>query len=106
MLSWHEQRGRGEEPEFPAPGFTWNQLGDLAQQFYRDYASLSWAELLERLVRAKSGIMALIEQRSDEELYGSPWYGKYTAGRMIQFNTSSPYANARRRLRTWLREQE
>ena len=106
VLSWHEQRGRGEEPEFPAPGFTWNQLGDLAQQFYRDYASLSWAELLERLVRAKSGIMALIEQRSDEELYGSPWYGKYTAGRMIQFNTSSPYANARRRLRTWLREQE
>ncbi|WP_353959734.1 ClbS/DfsB family four-helix bundle protein [Corynebacterium atrinae] len=25
-----------------------------------------------------------------------PWYGKWTMGRMISFNTSSPYADARR----------
>ncbi|AEK35966.1 hypothetical protein CVAR_0614 [Corynebacterium variabile DSM 44702] len=105
VLSWHEQRARGDEPEFPAPGYTWNQLGDLAQQFYRDYADLSWAELLERFDQAKAGITSLIEGLSNEELYGEPWYGKYTAGRMIQFNTSSPYANARRRIRAWLREQ-
>lgn len=105
VLSWHEQRARGDETEFPAPGYTWNQLGDLAQQFYRDYADLSWAELLERFDQAKAGITSLIEGLSNEELYGEPWYGKYTAGRMIQFNTSSPYANARRRIRAWLREQ-
>ena len=29
----------------------------------------------------------------------------HTAGRMIQFNSSSPYANARRRIRAWLRDQ-
>ncbi len=105
VLSWHELRGRGIEPEFPVPGLTWNQLGDLAQRFYRDYADLSWPELLERFEQAKSGVVSLITGLSDEELYGEPWYGKYTAGRMIQFNTSSPYANARRRIRAWLREQ-
>jgi hypothetical protein len=32
-------------------------------------------------------------------LYGRGWYETWTMGRMIQFNTSSPYANARGRLR-------
>ncbi|EPE9290931.1 ClbS/DfsB family four-helix bundle protein, partial [Escherichia coli] len=34
-------------------------------------------------------------------LYGRPWYTKWTMGRMISFNTSSPYANANGRLRKW-----
>lgn len=38
VLSWHEQRARGIEPDFPAPGYAWNDLGSLAQQFYRDGA--------------------------------------------------------------------
>lgn len=105
VLCWHELQGRGVEPEFPAPGFTWKQLGDLAQRFYDDYAYLSWPELLGRFEQAKLGIVSLITGLSDEELYGAPWYGKYTAGRMIQLNTSSPYANARRRIRAWLRVQ-
>ncbi|MFE3838233.1 ClbS/DfsB family four-helix bundle protein [Pseudogemmobacter sonorensis] len=33
-----------------------------------------------------------------------PWYGKWTKGRMIQFNSTSPYANARGRIRKWLRD--
>lgn len=61
---------------------------------------------LATLAQAKSDVVALVEGLSNDELYGSPWYGKYTAGRMIQFNTSSPYANARRRIRSWLRDQE
>ncbi|MGI1213336.1 ClbS/DfsB family four-helix bundle protein [Escherichia coli] len=30
-----------------------------------------------------------------------PWFKKWTMGRMISFNTSSPYANANGRLRKW-----
>lgn len=104
VLSWHEDRAIGIEPAFPAEGFAWNQLGDLAAKFYTDYQDLPWPELLARFETAKNGILDLIHGLSDEELYGDPWYGKHTAGRMIQFNTSSPYANARRRIRAWLRE--
>lgn len=32
------------------------------------------------------------------------WYQKWTMGRMIQLNTSSPYDNARKRLRKWKRQ--
>lgn len=103
VLSWHEQRHAGVEPEFPAAGYRWNQLGELAQKFYDDYSGLDWSALLVRFANARRRIVALIDAHSDHDLYGVTWYGKYTAGRMIQFNTSSPYANARRRLRAWLR---
>ncbi len=60
-------------------------------------------QLLERLNLAKDRIVASVEERSNAELYERPWYGKWTMGRMIQLNTSSPYENARGRLRKWLK---
>ncbi|MBJ7220840.1 ClbS/DfsB family four-helix bundle protein [Brenneria sp. L3-3C-1] len=53
------------------------------------------------MVKNKTELLALIEAHSDEQLYGQPWYGKWTRGRMIQFNTASPYKNATGRLRDW-----
>ncbi len=106
VLSWHAQRAAGVEPAFPAEGYRWNQLGELAGSFYTQCADLSWSELLDRFDRAEKAILALIDRLDDAALYGAPWYGTHTAGRMIQFNTSSPYANARTRLRRWLRERE
>ena len=101
VLKWHERRGAGLAVDFPEIGYKWNELGRLAGKFYADYAELSWPELLARLAAAKERIVELVGARTDAELYGAPWYEKYTMGRMIQFNTSSPYANARGRLRKW-----
>ena len=101
-----ENAMQGELLEFPEAGYGWNELGRLARKFYEDYASLSYAELLERLALAKLRIVRLIEDHSDHDLYGAPWYRSYTMGRMIQFNTSSPYANAQGRLRKWVKAQE
>ncbi|MBO1900895.1 ClbS/DfsB family four-helix bundle protein [Leucobacter weissii] len=103
VLIWHERRRNGLEDEFPAEGVTWNELGKLARRYYADRADASWEDLRRRLVDVKERIVALIEGSSDEELYGAAWYGKWTLGRMISFNTSSPYANARKRIRAWLR---
>ncbi len=101
VLKWLHRDAAGLAITFPEEGFKWNELGRLAQKFYADYDGLAHAERLERLKDAKSSIVSLIEARSDEALYGRPWYGKWTLGRMIQFNTSSPYDNARARLRSW-----
>ena len=81
----------------------WNQLGLLARKFYADYQNLDWKDLLTRLTAANLRLMETISSRPNDELYGRPWYGKWTKGRMIQFNTSSPYANARGRIRKWLK---
>ena len=46
-------------------------------------------------------LLRLIENKSNSELYEMPWYKSYTLGRMIQLNTSSPYKNARLKIRKW-----
>lgn len=105
VLKWLDRDASGQPIDFPETGFKWNELGLLAQKFYRDYDAVPYQQLLERLEAAKDLIISLIEARSNDELYGRPWYEKWTMGRMIQFNTSSPYDNARGRLRKWKKAQ-
>ncbi|ARR51641.1 ClbS/DfsB family four-helix bundle protein [Photobacterium damselae] len=40
---------------------------------------------------------------SNHQLYQEPWYEKWTLGRMIQFNTSSPMKNVRTKVRRFKR---
>lgn len=103
VLTWHRRRDEGLPDEFPAAGIKWNELGLLAQRYYAEHSEDSWHALRRQLRDAKEEIVALVAGHSNAELYGLPWYGKWTMGRMISFNTSSPYANARRRLCSWLR---
>lgn len=102
---WLDRDDRGEPVDFPEAGFTWNELGPLARKFYADHEALGWPERLERLRAVKEQLVSTITDRSNDELYGKGWYGNWTKGRMIQFNTSSPYANARTRIRKWLKAQ-
>jgi hypothetical protein len=105
LLKWLDRDDRGEPVDFPETGFKWNELGLLARKFHADHEALDWPVRLERLSAVKDQLVATISARSDGELYGKGWYGKWTKGRMIQFNTSSPYANARARIRKWLKAQ-
>ena len=104
VLKWHARRDAGLPVDFPETGYEWNQLGPLAQKFYADYEGVPLDVLLRRFADAKGRIVERIERQDDAALYGEPWYGAYTMGRMIQFNTSSPYVNARGRLRKWKKE--
>jgi hypothetical protein len=57
--------------------------------------------LLEKLDQTVKDILLIIDKKTNNELYEVTWYDKWTRGRMIQFNTSSPYNNARGRIRKW-----
>ncbi|MHA7970496.1 ClbS/DfsB family four-helix bundle protein [Rhizobium sp. CAU 1783] len=101
VLKWVRLRNEGLEPDFPETGFKWNQLGQLAQKFYRDQSGLDFPTRVERLRATHAQLVALVAGLDDAALYGHGWYEKWTLGRMIQFNTASPYANARARIRKW-----
>ena len=103
MLKWLGRDETGQPTDFPETGFKWNELGRLAQKFYRDYEATPYPELIEHLAAAKARIVSLIEALSNDDLYGRSWYEKWTMGRMIQFITASPYDNARGRLRKCLK---
>lgn len=104
VLKWLDRDEQGLPVDFPETGFKWNELGRLAQKFYQDYQDVAYAQLLNALEQVKQRLVDYIATRSEEDLYGRAWYGKWTKGRMIQLNTSSPYANARGRIRKWLQD--
>lgn len=106
VLKWHAGRNAGEAVDFPETGYRWNQLGQLAGKFYHDYEDLPFAALKQRLLDTKNRIIALVSGYDNHQLYQQPWYEKWTMGRMIQFNTSSPYSNARCRLRQWKKARQ
>lgn len=106
VLKWLELDRNGKVIDFPEVGYKWNQLGELAQKFYDDYSAHSFEENRSHLTTVKDRLVNEILKRSDDELYGSPWHRKWTKGRMIQFNSSSPYENARGRIRKWLKQKE
>ncbi|WNU98966.1 ClbS/DfsB family four-helix bundle protein [Enterobacter sp. DTU_2021_1002640_1_SI_PRY_ASU_LCPMC_013] len=101
VVKWITADAKGLPVDFPETGYKWNQLGLLAQKFYSDYNELNYDLLVSELQTVKNEIIKLIDARTDEVLYGKPWYTTWTMGRMISFNTSSPYANANGRLRKW-----
>ena len=101
VLKWYNQKINGIDCEFPEKGFKWNELGLLAQKFYADFENDDYHSLQLKLDDTVKDLLVLIESKSNNELYEMPWYKSYTLGRMIQLNTSSPYKNARLKIRKW-----
>ena len=105
VLKWHNHKANGIDCEFPEEGFKWNELGLLAHKFYTDFETDNYRSLQLKLDDTVMEILNLIESKSNNELYETPWYKSYTLGRMIQLNTSSPYKNARLKIRKWKNDQ-
>lgn len=104
VFKWNIKKDNNETVDFPETGYKWNELGKLAQKFYKDYEKDDFITLCDKLDNTVFTILTLIEQKSNTELYNVEWYEKWTLGRMIQFNTASPYNNARGRIRKWKKE--
>ncbi len=102
VLKWDKLKKEGVEVDFPETGYKWNELGKLAQHFYTIYDD-TYPKLLAQLENTVECILLLIEEHTQEELYETPWYDKWSKGKMIQLNTSSPYKNARARVRKWIK---
>ena len=101
VLKWNDKKIKELEVDFPETGFKWNELGLLAQKFYKDYEKDDFKMLNEKLGNTTNEILKLIESKTNKELYEIVWYDKWTLGRMIQLNTSSPFKNAKDRIRKW-----
>lgn len=101
VIKWIETKENISNIQFPETGFKWNQLGELAQKFYSDFSDNTYEDVINQLDNVHKRIVNEIDKMSNEDLYEKEWYGKWTLGRMIQFNTASPYANAKTRISKW-----
>ncbi|WP_419768668.1 ClbS/DfsB family four-helix bundle protein [Arcobacter sp.] len=101
VLKWYDKKSKNEQIDFPETNYKWNELGKLAQKFYADYVNWSFQDLLNEHKKVNNDILNLIDSLSNDELYQVNWYKQYTLGRMIQFNTSSPNQNVRKKIRNF-----
>lgn len=99
VIKWNEKKDNNEAVDFPETGYKWNELGKLAQKFYSDYRNWSFQDLLNEHEKVNNDILSLINSLNNDRLYQINWYNQYTLGRMIQFNTSSPNQNVRKKIR-------
>lgn len=106
VLKWNDKKSKGLEVDFPETGFKWNELGLLAQKFYKDYENVDFKTLNEKLEKTTFEILKIIESKTNKELYEIAWYDKWTFGKMIQLNTSSPFKNAKNRIRKWKKTKQ
>ncbi|MGS2764789.1 ClbS/DfsB family four-helix bundle protein [Sinomicrobium sp. M5D2P9] len=106
VLKWNRKKENGETVDFPETGYKWNELGKLAQKFYSENENLDYKSLLDKLDKIVNEILSLVRRTENADLYNKPWYDKWTQGKMIQLNTSSPYKNARSRVRKWKKLNE
>lgn len=104
VLKWHRISSQGKMPDLYDTGYKMNELGRLAQKFYRDYEHDDFQTLQDKLDQVVDKILSMVESMDEKDLYQIEWHGKYPFGRMVQFNTSSPYKNARARIRKWKKE--
>ncbi len=101
VLKWHDKKSKGLAVDFPETGYKWNELGLLAQKFYKDYEKEDFKSLIKKLDKTTDEILKIIASKSNKELYEMGWYEKWTFGKMIQLNTASPFKNAKDRIRKW-----
>ncbi|MEH6531978.1 MAG: ClbS/DfsB family four-helix bundle protein [Photobacterium frigidiphilum] len=99
VLKWYSLQSQGQRVDFPETGYKWNQLGLLAQSFQKDYQNWDYPCLQSEFTTTTQDILLLVASLDNHALYGVCWYEKWTLGRMIQFNTSSPMKNVRTKVR-------
>ena len=106
VLKWVKLSSQKQIVDFPETGYKWNELGKLAQHFQSQYTQWSYVDLLEEFTVVTNEVLTLITSLSEHQLYGEPWYEKYTLGKMIQFNTTSPMVNIRSKVRKFKKQNQ
>ncbi len=99
VLKWYDLKSKNQPVDFPETGYKWNELGQLAQHFHSEYHDWSYDKLIKEFTTTTDRILILVESLDNQKLYGETWFEKYTLGKMIQFNTSSPMMNMRGKVR-------
>lgn len=105
LLGWESAEQKGLTPDMPAEGFKWNELGRLADSFYKNSNKASLLELRFDFKRTVDKIKTMIENLPNEDLFKPKrreWTGeKWPMVKWIQINTIAPYSSARTKVRRW-----
>ncbi|MDH6365541.1 hypothetical protein M2139_002547 [Enterococcus sp. PF1-24] len=107
MKKWYQVGTiEGGTPATPAEGYTWRTTPELNQKIWQDYQKTSLTEAKELLATTHAEVLALIQQHSNEEIFGKKvyaWTKTSTLGAYFIGATSSHYDWAMKKIRKQIR---
>lgn len=95
LLAWYKVGMKGEKPDMPAKGYTWQTLPDLNKKIKQDYNDISLEEAKTLLGESYSAVQKIIKRHSEEELFEKKrykWTGSTSLGAYLILNTVSHYS--------------
>lgn len=108
LQGWDRDERAGKEVVTPAPGYKWNQMGELYQGFYEKYRTEPLARLERLFVEKVSALLSWAEGFSDAELFragGRKWASStpsnWPVWKWVHTNTVAPFKSFRGKIRKW-----
>lgn len=108
IRGWDSDELSGKEVITPAPGYKWNQMGDIYESFYEKYNAQTLAELTQMFKETVSSLLLWLEDFSDEELFmsgGRKWAqstpSNWPIWKWVHINTAAPFKSFRSKIRKW-----
>lgn len=106
LLTWAETNLAGGSARFLPDGYTWSSFAGLNVEFRDRHAGTTLDEAVALVAASRARVRALIEARSDDELFTKrhyPWTGTTSLGAYCVSATSSHDAWALKKIRTHAR---
>ena len=112
IIDWEQQEKEGKTVITPTEHYKWNSLGELYEDFYKQYREYSLEELCISFINTKEKIIELINTYTDDELFeqeGRKWASSTPSNwpiwKWIHINTVAPFKSFRTKVRKWKKLQ-
>ena len=112
IRGWDKDELDGKEVITPAPGYKWNQMGELYQGFYDKYKDEPLVRLRELFISDLNSLIEWLNGFSDDELFkpgGRKWASSTPSNwpiwKWVHINTVAPFKSFRSKIRKWKKER-
>jgi hypothetical protein len=106
FLRWYRAGQRGEIPERPEPGLTWNDLDLLNQRIYEKHHARSLPDVRAAFDASYRELISAVEAMSEPELFTVghfAWTGDYPLLIALRANADQHYAEHTDQIEAWRR---
>lgn len=104
MINWVEVTLRGEVPDRPAPGMTWDDLDELNLQIYNENKEKPLEAVLDAFKRSYQEALEAVEGLGEDDLFKPdqfPWRKGDPLWHMVAANTWWHYKDHREAIQAW-----